>query len=192
MPDNPTPGERPTPKLTSGRGSNLNLMLGDPNAHPLACRIRDLRLHAGITQVVAARHSHVTRRTWQRWESGERAPTVQRVPDIAAALNMPVAALFTPPGHTAIAEVVITEPALERIRTEGQPALDDLTQRLTAALQANLIAAASRDAAINADATRARSRRASAAAERERLRHLGASNAGRRRDRRRVPELTAE
>ncbi len=44
-----------------------------PPAAPDPVQIRAARLATGLTQAQAADLVHVTLRSWQRWESGERA-----------------------------------------------------------------------------------------------------------------------
>jgi transcriptional regulator with XRE-family HTH domain len=168
-------------------------MTRDDTTNQLGKRIRQLRNAAGLSQSIAARHVGVTRHTWQRWESGDMLPNALRIPTIASALDASIAALYTPDDTTAIADVIITSAALERVTAQGQPAIDELTARLTNSIAARLTAAASRGvAATNGSTARARSRHASKRAERERLRLLDSSKSRRRRDRRLLPELTAE
>jgi hypothetical protein len=99
-----------------------------------------------------------------------------------------MAALFTSEDQTAVADVIVTCAALERIRTQGEPALDELVQRLTTDLRARLAAAADNAATTDRDAARAMSRRAEA--QRARLDRLNAETASRRR-RRGLPALEA-
>jgi hypothetical protein len=101
------------------------------------------------------------------------------VPTIAAAINAPIAALFTSDDQTAIADVIVTGAALERIRTQGEPALEQLIQHLTTVLRARLAVAADNAATTDRDAARARSRRAEV--QRARLDRLNADTTSRRR-----------
>jgi transcriptional regulator with XRE-family HTH domain len=46
------------------------------------------------TQDAVSRRAGVCMRTWIRWESGDQSPTVARLPQIAAALGVPLGDLL--------------------------------------------------------------------------------------------------
>lgn len=108
----------------------------------LGRRIRDLRTRAGISQEAAAKHAGISALGWHRWESGAYQPQAIRIPKIAAAINVPVAALFADPDVRIIADLAVTVAALERVRVLGDAELQTLTQRLTDALTPAIATAA--------------------------------------------------
>lgn len=125
----------------------------------LAQRIRHLRLAAGIAQTTAATGAHVARSTWQRWETGEVTPSAIRIPDIARALNTPIAALYCGDGDVALADIILTHTAIDRIRNNGEPELNALTQRITEQLRPRLTNAATLAATTDGGRLKARPRR---------------------------------
>ncbi len=66
-------------------------------AHYLAENIRQLRQSRSLTQAQLARLSGVPRPTWSNLESGTSNPTVSVLARVAAALQVPVEELISPP-----------------------------------------------------------------------------------------------
>lgn len=127
----------------------------------LATRIRDLRINAGLTRRTCAQTAHVSQPTWGRWESGRHAPKPEKVPRIAAALGVPVAALFLEEGWRAVTAVNLTPEAVARVRRDGLVEAERLAQLVAAQLPA-LILAACRPSKSARCGSRARPRRSRA------------------------------
>jgi transcriptional regulator with XRE-family HTH domain len=69
----------------------------DAIARYIAQNIRQLRQSRNLTQEQLARHSGVPRPTWSNLESGTANPTVTVLTKVAAALQVPVEELISPP-----------------------------------------------------------------------------------------------
>ncbi len=92
-------------------------------------RLRELRIQAGITQVDAARHAGVSTHTWHRYETGDRNPQAHRIPALANALDIPLAALFR---RDIVAEIALTEDTRALLAAGDQQAATDLATALAA------------------------------------------------------------
>ncbi len=103
----------------------------------MAARIRELRQTAGISQASAARHAGVSKWSWQRYETADRAPTIHRLDAIARALDCPIAAIYDP---TVVAEVRLSDAARARLAVDPQALAADLAARLLPTLLATTTA----------------------------------------------------
>lgn len=109
----------------------------------LAKNLVRLRTNTGLTQLQASRATGVSKGTWVTWESGSRMPKFWRAPQIARALGVPVASLFDLPGAgRCVAEVVVSDETLRNVRRNGRSASLEAAQRLGAALEPVIYAAA--------------------------------------------------
>ncbi len=61
-------------------------------------RLRELRAQAGLTQAQVAERAAIERAFYVRLETGRHSMLIDRVWDLAAALEVPPSALFEPPG----------------------------------------------------------------------------------------------
>lgn len=71
--------------------------MADSLSHNLALNIRRLRDEAGLSQQRAANTANIPRPTWANLESGDANPTLTVLTRVAAALNVPVERLLSPP-----------------------------------------------------------------------------------------------
>jgi DNA-binding XRE family transcriptional regulator len=110
-------------------------------ADTLGNRIRTLRITKGLTQETAARTAGVCVTTWRSWEAGTKQPRLFRGMAIAAALAVPVAALFR---DDVVADVVLSADTVQRIRAEGRPASEEAAKRLASRLETELYEFATR------------------------------------------------
>ena len=102
-------------------------------------RIRAIRLAQGLTIKAAAQATGVATNTFSGWEAGLHTPKLWRAGDIAKALNVPVAALFT--DELVIADVVVSQQTISAIRTGGREECERVAERLVAQLEPLLWAA---------------------------------------------------
>ena len=125
----------------------------------LGQRIRRLRLTAGLTIAVAARAAGVSETSWYAWERGSKTPRLWRARAIASALNVPVCALTVGEESVAVADVVLSPAARDRVRREGRPAVDEIANRLAGQLAGVIEAAAARGSVDVSPGARPRPRR---------------------------------
>jgi transcriptional regulator with XRE-family HTH domain len=78
-------------------GTTGGKRMGNPVAGYIAENVRQLRLSRNLTQEQLARISGVPRPTWSNLESGAANPTVAVLTKVAAALQVPVEELISPP-----------------------------------------------------------------------------------------------
>lgn len=96
-------------------------------------RLKRLRHQQGLTNQQLADLTNVDVLSASRWQSGATQPSFARAPDIASALGLPVAQLFT--DDPVIAEVTLSPETLQRIKREGRPAAAETAQRLALMLE---------------------------------------------------------
>jgi transcriptional regulator with XRE-family HTH domain len=106
---------------------------------PWAQRLRTIRLSQGLSIKTVAQLVGCAFNTWYNWERGRTRPDLTRAGAIAAALNVPVAALFT--DELVVAEIVVSQDTVRRIRSEGRGACQDVAERLASRLEPVLWAA---------------------------------------------------
>jgi transcriptional regulator with XRE-family HTH domain len=80
----------------------------------LALNIRRLRDESGLSQQRAATTAQIPRPTWANLESGEANPTLSVLTRVAAALNVPVERLLSPPQAGALKFAAETLPSKKR------------------------------------------------------------------------------
>jgi transcriptional regulator with XRE-family HTH domain len=105
----------------------------------LGTRIRTARLNSGLTINTAAKTTGVSTTTWNNWERGLKRPASARIGAIASALGIPVSALYVGDGYTAVTEVVLSPESVERVRTEGDLAAQELAALVAAQLPALIL-----------------------------------------------------
>lgn len=71
--------------------------VADSLSHNLSLNIRRLREACGLSQQRAANTAQIPRPTWANLESGDANPTLTVLTRVAAALNVPVERLLSPP-----------------------------------------------------------------------------------------------
>lgn len=123
-------------------------------------RIRQTRLTQGLTIKTVAASAGVVPQTVGNWESGRTTPKLWRAGDIAQALGVPVAALFT--DELVVAEVVVSAETVAAIRREGRSAAKAAADRLAAQLEPAIYEAATRKPADTRAGARAKPRRSRA------------------------------
>lgn len=102
-----------------------------------------LRKQSGITQAQAAKLTRVAINTWSGWEQGRRTPKFWRIPQIAKALQIPIAALFDEAtDDRCIAEVRVSVETLRVISRDGRSGAEEAADRLARALTPLLYEAA--------------------------------------------------
>lgn len=147
---------RKTPRTAIGiRGVNY-LEHVDESQYTLGTRIRQLRLSNGISVETAARATGVAAQTWRRWEVGRSAYRPWRAPAIAAALNVPVASLFS---DAVVFEVVLEPQTVEDVRHGGREAATVVAERLARRLESAIYAEATRKQVDISAGARAKPRR---------------------------------
>jgi len=104
-------------------------------------RIRQLRTSQGLTQQTAATRGSITVQAWRRWEQGRNAPRPDKIPRIAAALGVPVEALFVPDGMVAVTAVNLSPEAVARVRKQGLAEAERLAELVAAQLPALIVQA---------------------------------------------------
>ena len=129
----------------------------EPN--PLPARIRTLRTQAGITIRNAATSANVSASAWKRWEAGTSTPLLDKAQRIANALGVPVLALFE---ANVVAEVVLSEAAVQAVRREGAPAAERYAQQVAASLAPLILATATPRRSPSGTTRRAKPRRSRA------------------------------
>lgn len=105
-------------------------------------RLRENRLRAGLTYEQTARAAGTHHSTLLRYELGEGVPRPARLARIASALGVPVAQLVT--DELILAEVRVSPETLDRVRSLGRPAAEEVARRIAANLEALLLAEATR------------------------------------------------
>lgn len=123
-------------------------------------RIRTVRIAQGLTQAATARQAGVHTQTVSRWESGRVTPKLWRAGDIARALGVPVAALFT--DELVVAEVVVSAETVAAIRKGGRDVARAAAQRLAEQLEPAIWEAATRKPVDTRPGARAKPRRSRA------------------------------
>ena len=108
---------------------------------PLGTRIRTLRTRQGLTQAAVARATGVRTATVGTWESGTQTPKAWRIGSIAAALGVPVEALFVPDGMVAVTAVNLSAEAVARVRKQGLVEAERLAALVAAQLPALIVQA---------------------------------------------------
>jgi transcriptional regulator with XRE-family HTH domain len=129
--------------------------------------VKALRLSQGLSVEKAAKQIGCHPNTLRNWEQGSTQPPLPRAGDIANALGIPVAALFT---DEVVFEVVVSQDTLKRCKTEGRSAAAETAKRLAAGLEPLIYDAATRKLASTKPGARAKPRRTRA----ERLAELNA------------------
>jgi transcriptional regulator with XRE-family HTH domain len=112
-----------------------------------------------VTLETVARNAGVSVTSWRNWEAGRKAPRLVRGQAIASALGVPMAALFR---SNVVAEVVVSDETVQRIRSEGRGACADVAKRLAAQLEPAIYEAATRKPADLRAGVRAKPRRSRA------------------------------
>lgn len=111
-------------------------------ARTLGDRIRKARLTAGLTRAQVVQHCSFSEPTFVTYELGSQMPRSARVGEIAHSIGCPVAALFT--DEVVLAELRVSPETLERVRSEGQSAAEDVAERMASSLVPLLLAEATR------------------------------------------------
>jgi transcriptional regulator with XRE-family HTH domain len=133
-----------------------------PDDQRTAQRIRTIRLANGVTIKQAAATARVSETSWKHWERGTHRPTLQNGSRIAAALGVPVAALFLEDGWQAVTDVNLTPDAVARVRRDGSAEAQRLADLVAAQLPALILAACRTPSKPAPRGTRAKPRRSRA------------------------------
>src|SRR5512134_2327738 len=102
----------------------------DAIAGYIAQNVKQLRQSRNMSQEQLSRHSGVPRPTWSNLESGTANPTVQVLAKVAAALQVPVEELISPPKAQAKLYRAETIPRKERGGVMIRKLLPDYLQGL--------------------------------------------------------------
>jgi transcriptional regulator with XRE-family HTH domain len=107
----------------------------------LGARIRRIRVERGFSQARAAGYAGIHPKTWGRWESGQTTPRLTDIGRVTTAIGVPAAALTAPEGYKALIDVILSPQTLERLRREGDPAIDEVTAVVASQLRAAIAGA---------------------------------------------------
>lgn len=96
-------------------------------------RLTRLRKQQGLTLEQVAREAKVALPTLSRYNSGRTTPSLAKGLELAQALGLPIAQLFT--DDLVLAEVRVSPDTLERVRREGRQAARDAADRIAGGLE---------------------------------------------------------
>lgn len=110
----------------------------------LGQRIRQQRLAQGLTRAQAAPLAGVNPSTLEQWESGLARPGLVRLGNIVRGWAVPACSFSCGEDQVPVADVVLSQESVDRVRREGRPAAAELAQLLAAQLEPLIYQAATR------------------------------------------------
>jgi transcriptional regulator with XRE-family HTH domain len=105
-------------------------------------RLRKARLTYQLGREYVAQAAGIPLRSLIRYELGSQTPPPARISALASAIGCPAASFLV--DDVVLAELRVSPETLERVRSEGQPAADEVAARIAATLAPLLLAEATR------------------------------------------------